>query len=66
MEPHEEFFRVVVDDEGRYTIWPLDLALLAGWRAGGFHGDHELCLAYLARLRATRTDPRDGTHITML
>jgi MbtH protein len=56
VEPQGEFFRVVVDAEGRYAIWRLDLPLPDGWKAVGFHGSHARCLAYLADLPAARPE----------
>jgi MbtH protein len=38
---------VVVNDEEQYSIWPVERDLPAGWRAGGFTGTEEECLAYI-------------------
>jgi MbtH protein len=40
-------FRVVVNHEEQYSVWPTDLDLPAGWRAPGFQGSKEACLAYI-------------------
>ncbi|MEM6624358.1 MAG: MbtH family NRPS accessory protein [Pseudomonadota bacterium] len=36
-------FRVVVNDEERYSIWPLDRELPSGWKAEGFEGLRQDC-----------------------
>lgn len=38
---------VVVNDEEQYSIWPVGRELPAGWRADGFTGTEEECLAYI-------------------
>ena len=38
---------VVVNDEEQYSIWPVGRDLPAGWRADGFTGTEEECLAYI-------------------
>jgi len=40
-------FRVVVNDEDQYSIWPADRPSPAGWRAAGFAGTREDCLAHV-------------------
>ena len=40
-------FRVVVNHEEQYSIWPLDRELPAGWRAVGRTGPKDQCLAYI-------------------
>ena len=34
----EELYRVVVNDEEQYSIWPLEKENAAGWRDGGRSG----------------------------
>ena len=48
-------YRVVVNDEEQYSIWPVDREVPAGWRAAGFEGSKDDCLAYI---RETWTDMR--------
>jgi MbtH protein len=38
---------VVVNDEDQYSIWPADKEIPAGWRATGFSGTKEDCLAHI-------------------
>jgi MbtH protein len=38
---------VVVNDEEQYSIWPAERDLPAGWRADGFTGTEDECLAYI-------------------
>jgi MbtH protein len=40
-------YRVVVNDEEQYSIWPIDRANPYGWRDGGASGPKEACLAYI-------------------
>jgi len=39
--------KVVVNDEGQYSIWPADRENALGWRDGGNSGTKEECLAYI-------------------
>jgi len=43
----ERRYRVVVNDEEQYSIWPADTELPLGWRATGFAGDRASCLAHV-------------------
>jgi len=43
----EELYRVVVNDEEQYSIWPLEKQNAAGWRDGGRSGTKAECLAYI-------------------
>jgi MbtH protein len=49
---------VVVNDEEQYSIWPVGRDLPAGWRADGFTGSEEECLAYIDE---TWTDMRPAS-----
>ncbi|HEX6525135.1 MAG TPA: MbtH family NRPS accessory protein [Streptosporangiaceae bacterium] len=49
---------VVVNDEEQYSIWPVGRDLPAGWRADGFTGTEEECLAYIDE---TWTDMRPAS-----
>jgi MbtH protein len=40
-------YRVVVNDEEQYSIWPDHLDIPAGWRAAGRSGTKPECLAYV-------------------
>jgi MbtH protein len=40
-------FRVVVNHEEQYSIWPHERPNPAGWRDGGRTGSREECLAYI-------------------
>jgi MbtH protein len=44
------YFRVVVNEGGRFSIWPTDLAVPAGWRPTGFSGSRQACLNQVAQL----------------
>ncbi len=43
----QSHYRVLVNDEEQYSIWPGELAIPAGWREVGPRGDKESCLAYI-------------------
>jgi MbtH protein len=51
-------YRVVVNDEEQYSIWPAHRELPAGWRRDGFTGTEEECLAYIDE---TWTDMRPAS-----
>ncbi|HWM06188.1 MAG TPA: MbtH family NRPS accessory protein [Actinophytocola sp.] len=40
-------YKVVVNDEGQYSIWLADQEVPSGWRAEGTKGDRESCLAHI-------------------
>jgi MbtH protein len=41
------FYRVVVNDEDQYSIWPADRDIPLGWRPVGDAGPKAACLAYI-------------------
>jgi MbtH protein len=41
-------YKVVVNDEEQYSIWPLERDNPPGWRDGGKSGSREECLAHIA------------------
>lgn len=43
-------YRVVVNQEEQYSIWPDGLSVPAGWREVGVSGSKSECLAYVARV----------------
>jgi MbtH protein len=43
-------YRVVVNHEEQYSIWPADSDLPLGWREVGKSGIKEECLAYIAEV----------------
>jgi MbtH protein len=62
--PSDESFRVVVNDEGQYSIWSADLTVPPGWMAVGFEGPRNDCLTHIGsvwtdmRPRSLRGNPR--------
>ncbi len=40
-------YRVVVNHEEQYSIWPIYLSIPLGWRDTGKSGSKEECLAYV-------------------
>ncbi len=43
----EAIFKVVVNSEGQYSIWPADRDAPAGWTEAGKSGPREECLAFV-------------------
>ena len=43
----EPRYRVVINDEEQYSIWPADRELPAGWRAEGTAGPKQECLDHI-------------------
>lgn len=48
-------YKVVVNAEEQYSIWPADRDLPAGWNDAGFSGSKDACLAHI---EAVWTDMR--------
>ncbi|MEO7260735.1 MAG: MbtH family NRPS accessory protein [Jatrophihabitantaceae bacterium] len=40
-------YRVVVNGEEQYSIWPADREIPNGWRPEGTEGDREACLQHI-------------------
>lgn len=43
-------FGIVVNTEGQYSVWPLGLAIPAGWKLQGTTGERAECLAVIGEL----------------
>jgi MbtH protein len=43
-------YKVVVNDEEQYSIWPVERENPPGWRDGGKTGSKTECLAYVAEV----------------
>jgi MbtH protein len=46
----EATFKVVVNHEEQYSIWPAGRDVPAGWRDGGATGTREECLGHIERV----------------
>jgi MbtH protein len=46
----EQQYRVVVNDEGQYSIWPADRAGVPGWQDEGFVGSKAESLAHIGEV----------------
>lgn len=46
-QPNEPQFKVVVNHEEQYSIWPAERDNPLGWRDGGKSGTREECLAHI-------------------
>jgi MbtH protein len=44
----DDDFRVVVNHEEQYSIWPVYLAIPLGWRDVGVAGNKQHCLDYIS------------------
>lgn len=58
---------VVINDEEQYSIWAAAMAVPEGWRATGFAGARDACMAHIDEvwtdmrplsLRSATADPR--------
>jgi MbtH protein len=43
-------YKVVVNDEDQYSVWPADRDNASGWIDEGERGTREECLAYIKRV----------------
>lgn len=43
----QETYKVVVNDEEQYSIWPADRENALGWRDAGKSGTKDECLSYI-------------------
>ncbi len=43
----ERLYKVVVNQEEQYSIWPLEKTCPLGWREAGKDGTKTACLAYI-------------------
>ncbi len=43
----DQRFRVVLNDEEQYSVWPVGGELPPGWRAEGFEGAKQECLTHI-------------------
>lgn len=42
-------YKVVINHEEQYSLWPKDLAPPSGWKEVGAMGDKRECVAYIER-----------------
>lgn len=42
-----QIYKVVVNHEEQYSIWPIDRELPLGWQAAGKEGSKQECLEYI-------------------
>ncbi|XXX40345.1 MbtH family NRPS accessory protein [Sorangium sp. So ce117] len=49
-EDSETIFRVVVNHEEQYSIWPATRDLPLGWRAEGAEGTRAACLQHIEKV----------------
>ncbi|HEU5382595.1 MAG TPA: MbtH family NRPS accessory protein [Ktedonobacteraceae bacterium] len=46
-DTHEIAYKVVVNHEGQYSLWPVEQRNLLGWQDAGKQGTKEACLNYV-------------------
>jgi len=46
----EARFKVVVNDEGQYSLWPEEKILPSGWRGDGSVGTKEECIEHIKKI----------------
>ncbi|HVF49237.1 MAG TPA: MbtH family NRPS accessory protein [Pyrinomonadaceae bacterium] len=49
--------KVVVNQEGRYSIWPADRENARGWRDAGKSGTMEQCTKYIEKISSDTKPP---------
>ena len=54
-EADQTIYKVLVNHEEQYSIWPADREIPAGWHDAGKQGEKQECLDYI---RAVWTDMR--------
>jgi MbtH protein len=42
-----EIYKVIINDEEQYSIWPADRMNAPGWKDAGKNGTKEECLAFI-------------------
>ncbi len=47
MSEDERIYRVVLNHEEQYSIWPIEKEIPPGWRPDGKEGNKESCLAHI-------------------
>jgi MbtH protein len=55
----DRIYRVMVNDEDQYSIWPADKPVPAGWRPVAEPGSKASCLSYITEVW-TDMRPRSG------
>jgi MbtH protein len=64
-EPRPETgYRVVVNDEEQYSLWPTDTPLPAGWHDTGVQGPRADCLAHIERVWTDLSPRSVREHLT--
>jgi MbtH protein len=49
-KPAPDQFKVCLNAEEQYSLWPADIKLPQGWLPAGFAGDHPACLDFIAQV----------------
>ena len=58
----DTIYKVVVDKEGRYSIWPADRENALGWNDAGKSGTRAECLAFTEEALTDAAAPQGATH----
>lgn len=57
---HQPYYRIVVNDETCFAIWPAGVAMPPGWVVTGFTGSALACLRQVAELWRNRDHELDS------
>jgi MbtH protein len=57
-----KIYKVVVNHEEQYSIWPADRENALGWNDAGFTGTREECLAYINEVWQDMLDENERNH----
>lgn len=49
-EVHDLRYKVVINDEEQYSIWPAHRTIPAGWHEAGKEGSRDECLDYIEQV----------------
>jgi MbtH protein len=52
MNQETTIYKVMINHEHQYSIWPADLEAPCGWNETGCTGNRQACLAYIAEIWA--------------
>jgi MbtH protein len=63
MQPRTKRYRVVVNDQGQYSLFAVDREPPAGWRDAGRTGSREECLAFIEAVWSDTRPPGPRTEL---
>lgn len=60
MDDETTLYRVVLNQDGQYSVWPGHLPVPLGWQEEGRTGTKEACLAHIATVWSDMRPRRPG------